>query len=298
LNETGESPASGSPGSAGDQEVSDSDLLKRFLEKQQAASEREGRGAPPIDLSIGPDGRVVIRSDDARALDLLEELIGRVSPPKDDFKIFYLTHADAYWVKLNLVEYFEDKEEDSSGSGYPFFYSYRQPEKKEPRSRLSQRRELKFIYDLDTNSILVQGGDPKQLKTVEQLIEIYDKPVPTDSKSARVTSFYFVKFSKASIIADTIKEVYRDLLSSSDKALAGGNPEKKNRESSRTTVIYGGQNNDEPERTQIRFKGKLSLGVDAVTNTLLISCEGESLMANVTAMVKTLDTAAQPLSTV
>ncbi len=281
---------------AEEEEVPATELLKRLLEKQQNA----GRPAtpPPIDLSIGPDGRVIIRSDDPRALDLLEELIGRVSPPKDDFKIFYLTHADAYWVKANLVEFFEEKEEDDSRSGYPFYYySYRQSEKKEPRSRLSQRRELKFIYDLDTNSILVQGGDPQQLRTVAQLIEIYDKPVPTDSKSARVTSVYPVRYSKAQIIADTIKEVYRDLLSSTDKALAG-NPEKKERPNLGTTVIYGGGNDDEPERTQVRFKGKLSLGVDAVTNTLLISCEGENLLQNVTEMVKTLDKAAQPLSSV
>jgi hypothetical protein len=210
-----------------------------------------------------------------------------------------MVYADAYWVKENLVEYFEEKKEETSNSRYPFYYyGYGQNEKKEERSRLSQRRELKFIYDFDTNSILVQGGDPHQLRTVKQLVEIYDKPPPTDSKSARLTSAFPVKFSKAQVIADTIKDVYRDLLSSTDKALAGGNPEKKKRESGGTTIVYGGSTDTEPDRTQIRFKGKLSIGVDSLTNTLLISCEGENLMSNVTQMVNTLDKAAQPLATV
>ena len=88
--------------------------------------------------------------------------------------------------------------------------------------RLSKRRPLRFISDIDTNTILVQGADPDQLKTIEELIELYDVPEPVNSQKARVTKLFTIKYSKASTVATVIKDAYRDLLSTNDRALAGG----------------------------------------------------------------------------
>ena len=87
--------------------------------------------------------------------------------------------------------------------------------------RLSKRRPLKFISDLDTNTILVQGADAEQLKTIRELIELYDVPEPVNSQKARVTKLFSIKYSKASVVAAVIKDAYRDLLSTNDPALAG-----------------------------------------------------------------------------
>ena len=102
-------------------------------------------------------------------------------------------------------------------------------EKDKPRSRLSKRKKLKLIDDLDTNSILVQGADAEQLRTIEDLIRIYDQPQEADSSAARVSEVIQIRYSKAQTIAIAVKDVYRDLLSSNDKALASNNPEQKNR---------------------------------------------------------------------
>ncbi len=90
---------------------------------------------------------------------------------------------------------------------------------------------MKFIYDVDTNTILVQGGDPTQLKTVEDLIQLYDRPHQTDSNSVRKSKVFKIQYSSAKVIAETVKDVYRDLLSANDKALASNQQQKPKNES-------------------------------------------------------------------
>jgi hypothetical protein len=260
---------------------------------------------PPISISVSPDGRLVLFSQDPQALDLLEELIRQVAPPRRDYRIYRLKHADSFWVRKNLEDFFAEGDESDKNSNRRnvYYYDYYSPPSNndKPLSRLSRRKQLKFIDDLDTNSILVQGADAAQLRTIEDLIRTYDQPQQADASSARVSVVIPVRYSKALTIATAVKDVYRDLLSSNDKALASSNPEQKNRmPSGANTYIFneGGNNGEESERTRVTFKGKLSIGVDEVTNTLLVSAEGENLMRNVTEMITSLDDAAKPLSSV
>jgi len=268
-------------------------------EGQSTEGAKKGAGPPPVQITIGDDGRLVISSKDTRALDLLEELMTQLPPPKKDFAIFQLKYASAFWVKLNLEDYFKEEEDDDKSSRRRYyFFDSPPPEKKETRYRLSQRRPLKFIDDFDTNTILVIGAEPDDLKTIEELVRLWDVPPPSDSESARISSVFQVRYSKASIIAETVKEVYRDLLSSNDKALQQG-PNADKRPTNQTTYILGESDSDgTSRRTQVSFKGKLSLGVDDISNTLLVSTEGQNLMDNVGKMIETLDEAAKPVSDV
>jgi hypothetical protein len=267
----------------------------------EAQTGPESPAAPPINLSVGPDGRRVISSQDTAALDLFEELLSQLTPSHPDYEVFRLQYADAYYVKENLVEFFAEEEENSQQSAIRYYiYDYGLPRNDEPRYRLSRRRKLKMIYDYETNSILVSGADPQQLRLIRELIAVYDQPEAPDSQSARITSVVQVHYSKAQVIADAVKDVYRDLLSSNDKALQQQqNPEERNRPSSATTYIFNeGGDQGQQERTPVTFKGKLSIGVDELSNTLLVSVEGETLMRNVREMITSLDKAAQPLSAV
>ena len=49
------------------------------------------------------------------------------------------------------------------------------------------------------------------------------------------------------------------------------------------------------KKTQVNFKGKLSIGIDELSNTLVVSTEGQNLMDNVSRMIKALDDAARPV---
>ena len=91
-----------------------------------------------------------------------------------------------------------------------------------------------------------------------------------------------------------MKDVFRDLLSSNDKAL-----EKKegDQQQTRTTVYSFGELDGDYEDSPILFKGLLSIGVDGVSNTLVISSTA-ALMETLTALVEELDQAAETTSSV
>lgn len=264
---------------------------------EAAEGDRPADPPAPVQISIGPDGRMVISSQDTAALDLLEELLSQIAPQRKDFQVFSLKYASSLWVKMNLEDYFEEEPEDKSKRRSYFFYDFPPPEEKAKSYRLSQRKPLKFIDDLDTNTILVVGANAEQLKTIEELIRLWDTPPPNDTESARMTAVFQVRYSKAETIAETVKEVYLDLLSSNDRALQRGRDDR--RPSSQTTYIFGESGSGEPDRrAEVAFKGKLSIGVDPVTNTLLVSTAGQTLMDNVSKMIQALDEAAKPVSDV
>jgi type II secretory pathway component GspD/PulD (secretin) len=274
---------------------------------QRAFPNRRGEGGKPapIVVSIGPDGRIVLSSRDTRALDVLEDLATRTAPPSKDYEVFTLQYAPASWIVLNLEDFFEDEDEAEQRRRDRTSWLFGMPSgaSSDDERRLSNRKPLKFISDLDTNTILVQNADAQQLKIIADLIELYDVPEPVSSQKARVTKLFTIRYSRASIVATTIKDAYRDLLSSNDRALqSGGKEQAKQPRGGGMTVIsafgLGGEQPPADNRTSARFEGKLSIGVDELSNTLLVSTEGENLMSVVADMIEALDEAARPVSEV
>jgi len=79
---------------------------------------------PPISITVGPQGQLIISSQDTRALDQLEELMSQLTPPRKDYRVFHLKYADAFWVKLNLEEYFETDEKDDDNGFNRWYWGY------------------------------------------------------------------------------------------------------------------------------------------------------------------------------
>jgi type II secretory pathway component GspD/PulD (secretin) len=176
----------------------------------------------------------------------------------------------------------------------PWWYNYGSDSQNDTDSerRLSKRRKLTFISDTDSNTILVEGASPEQLKTIDELIQVYDQPPPSDTQSVRKTEVIRLKYSKAKAVADTVKDVYRDLLSANDKALAGNNNQGRGR---RSIVFNLGDSDGEPKTP--KFKGLLSIGIDEISNSLMVSAP-TYLFDHVSKMIKDLDDAAAPDYTV
>ncbi len=253
---------------------------------------------PPISVSESADGRLVISSQDTRALDRLEALIAELAPPRRAYEVFRLRYAEAYWVALTLEDFFDEGKKNSSSNSYwDSWWGYRpSSSSQETPRRLSKRRPLKFVSDDTTNTILVQGATPDQLRTVRELIELYDQPPMADSDSARKTEIFQIRFAEAATVAEAIKDVYRDLLSENDKALISARKQNEGRHESRYTYIYGldGSQDTDLERKP-RFKGYLSLGVDEQSNTLAVSAP-EFLFRDIARLVDEFDEAARPTS--
>jgi type II secretory pathway component GspD/PulD (secretin) len=302
-----------------DKEVAD-EALRKLVERIRAKQQQEAlrstpsaggtdrpstSGPSPIQIRIGTNGEIYVESDDPAALDLLEEVMDEYAPPKRDWKVIQLQYPQtwAYGIEVILKDIFKEEIDSSDkkdgGMRYSPFYGYYNggsSNNSGPR-RLSARKPLKIISDRDSHTILVQGASDEQLRMIEELIEIYDKPQSTEARSIRKTQIFKIQYSKAKVIAAALKEVYRDLLSENDKALQEGKGNKKeDRPAERSyTYIYGGGGEGEDQEEPIKFKGLLSIGVDETSNILIISAT-EGLLNNVSQIIDQLDQAAQPNS--
>jgi type II secretory pathway component GspD/PulD (secretin) len=230
---------------------------------------------------------LVIQSTDGVALQILEEILQREAPRVKDYEVFHLEHAPALWVRLNLRDYFEEDDGDKESNNDWFWPPA--PKEKE-RSQLGKRQELRFIDDLDTNTIVVRGATPSELDTIRRLIELYDVPEPIDEAKTRHTRFFYIKYHDAPAIAATVKGAFADLLSSEDRAAQYPGREQQNGQ---------GQGSDQPPPRPIgRSSSKLSIGVDTVSNVVIVNTEGEELMKVVEALIDKLDEAAMPATKV
>lgn len=261
------------------------------------------RRQTPVRVTRDREGRLVIQSDDPQALDAVEDLMYELAPPPKDYEVFKLRYPTtwAWGIVLNLEDFFGVDDKDKGGDddyfrGY-FGYPPSGGSKSDGTGRLSQRRKLQFIADEDSRTIIVQGATPEQLKTIGELIELYDKPQSQSSGDLRITKLFPIKHAKAETIAEAIKDVYRDLLSSNDRALQG-NPNQQGQQqpvAERSyTYVYGGTGGGDKEQPQapIKFKGLLSIGIDKESNTLVVSAS-QSLIDDLGTLIESLDTASQ-----
>ncbi len=242
----------------------------------------------PVVISLDEAGNLILQSSDPAALDRLEEIMQANRPPRRPYDIFKVEHARASWIKLNLDEYFEDEDARKDNDWSYYFYGYDERNNQDKSRQLGDKPPIRFIADNDTNSIVVQGADDIARQTIKELIKLWDVPEPsTTDEDARFTRLVKIQYSRADSIANTIKEAYRDLLSANDKTFQapGGDESKREGSSSSNVGASGG--------LSFVFKGKLSLGVDAVTNSILISAEGKPLLELVCSMVEELDVAAR-----
>jgi type II secretory pathway component GspD/PulD (secretin) len=254
-----------------------SDVAKRQREAAEpntalppgkASTDAQQDDLPGITITEGPDGQLIISSQDPAALDTMEDLLEKIVPQHGDYEVFRLQHASPASIEATLREVF----------------GLDAPPKTSPRTglRTAVQPTLQFISDLDTGTLLVQGATPDQLDKIAELIKLYDKPEELNEELHRQTELYRVQFSRASAVAEAVKDVYRDLLSSDDKAF--DQPSRKEGDKPSRSVGYSGNYTS----TIPKFKGLLSIGVEEHTNTLVISAP-VYLMPEVLRLVKSVD---------
>lgn len=262
---------------------------------------------PPVVIQLDQAGNLVLSSADTAALDQLENLMLQFAPPKRPYHVFKLQYASASWVKLNLQDYYKDgdKKDSSADNFFRWYWGDGEEEKEEDPAGLGKGVKLRFVDDLDTNTIVVNGADREQLRTIDELIRLWDVPPPVDRRKTRFTKLVQVRYGKAQLIADTVKDAYRDLLSSNDKAFqqqaqggqTGGNDARgrtpRNRDGNGSSLVNS-SSDLAGGGSDFTFRGKLSMGVDTLGNTLVVSAEGESLLELVCDMIKQLDDASRP----
>jgi hypothetical protein len=260
--------------------------------------------APPVTITITEDGRLMLSSSDTAALDRLEELIEEVTPPAKRFKVFTCKYIRASEMWYDLTDFFKEDLEDKSQGFVRDWNGFMVPTgggQKDTGTGLSKRRKLMITYDRPSNSILVANASATQLSEIQQLIEQFDKPSGTDSVEVRQTAAIKIQYSRPSIIAAAVKEVYRDLLSKRDKEFDRNDKREERSSTEHMTVINYSSGTDDnasrPTPVKIGFDGALSLGADDVSGVLIVSAQ-KALFGDIVRMVQELDKEAAPKTTV
>jgi len=255
--------------------------------------------APQITIRQRPDGTLVITSDDTEALGRLEQLVQEIVPPRRlQHRDYPLKYVSASMVVIDLEDFFETDEKETDQDrfrSYYWGYGYGRSSNDEKKSSgLGRRKPMRFMYRFETNTVIVMGGTPEELATVDRLIENWDKPEEKNSQNARLVKSIKLQYSDARRIADTMKEVFRDLLNAKDKALE--NPDKNKQSQSSRSYFYSFGSSSNSDSLTTRYKGELSFGVEEISNTIIVSAPRD-LVEIVTTFITELDEAAKPTST-
>ena len=191
------------------------------------------------------EGRLTITSHDAAAAELLKKLALQEGLTHKNFKVFRMKHKTTWanTVAENLKQYFDEKQKAEpqpprwfDPSGQRWISSSRTDDGR----RLPKTRPPKFVADMDTNSILAVGADAEQVKAIEELIDLYDTPALRERRAVRVTRHIRIHHAPVRMIADAVKEVYRDLLSVNETVSPGaaaGTPKSRGPRSPRTRSL-------------------------------------------------------------
>ncbi len=256
--------------------------------------------APPIKISINERGEIVLASDDTVALDRLQSLIELLSPVQTEFKSFQLRYIHVSDALYNLEDYFEDQLGDQ-GKDILDWWGRRQQTKPAPKPMtLGKRPPLRFVDDVRTNTLIVSNASPSQMDVIEEMIKLYDQPPNPDLYYQRRTEAIKIKYSQASDIAESLKEVYRDLLSSKDKEFRTKDGKQAGGPSRESSYIFGNARrtvHGSEGPVLVRFSGALSIGVDNVSNSVVISAR-EEVLEEIKNTITVLDKAAKTATVV
>ena len=226
------------------------------------ATEHPVTGQPaqaPVRIIEGDDGEVVIISKDPAAANAARQFLQHMVPDPGQVQVVQLKHSQASIVKAQLDIALAHTLADTT-------------------STLSTEQPLKIDTDVRTNRLLIQHATPRQTRLINQIVPALDQPEQEDQRLAREQRIYRVQYKRVTEVAEVIKEVYRDLLSTSDKAFANLN---LNQPIGYNRAVAA--SNRSPE-----YQGLLAIGIDAEANTLVISAPNY-LIEEVMELVKSVD---------
>ncbi|MEX0713707.1 MAG: secretin N-terminal domain-containing protein [Pirellulales bacterium] len=260
---------------------------------------------PPIVVAPGPGG-TMIASEDLDALDvfesLLSELASRATSGGKEFTIFYLKSATAAVVAETLGNILGGGSVSRGGPGGSLLGNIAGAALGEGGGGMMGAlmglgqgggdsggpivaRGVLIVPDHRLNALVVEGS-PNDLDTIEQLLEVLDQEGVPETLVASRPRMIPVIHTKASDVADVIKQVYQDRLTTSAGAQRQPSPEdfiRMLRGGGRRGQGGGGGGDSNASEPQ-----KMAIGVDVRTNSIVISAP-QPLFEEVEQLVQTLD---------
>jgi type II secretion system protein D len=241
--------------------------------------------APITIMAVG--NRVIITSDDPEALALVQQLthlLTQSSDGKGDFEIIRLKNASATDAAKVLDEVFNGKPQNAQGPQGPGFgfnpFARFAAQGAQPPANPTPNR-IRVVADAGSNSLLVQAS-PIDMLTIRRLLDKAIDSGVTDSQAVMRTWIIGpLKYSSASQVADTIKDVFREQ--------TNNNPLPTNGRGFRG-FGFPGANNANLDANGNPRGVSLSVGVDERTNSLILNCS-EAMKNDIQTLIDSLESA-------
>lgn len=217
------------------------------------------KSSQPVRILADKDDEMIIVSRDPNAAEVAKNFVEQIVPG-GDVEVITLKHAQAGMMKTQIESMLAHTRVNDG-------------------SVLNSDPPLVVEADSRTNRLMIQHASSRQMELIKEVVPLLDQPEQGDERLSRKQQIYHAQKKRASEIASVVKDVYRDLLSTSDKifdARTGTRPFGYNQAMAATSKS--------PE-----YAGLLSIGVDEPGNTLVLSAPGY-LIDEVLQVVKLVDT--------
>lgn len=228
----------------------------------KAADQEVAPKENPVRIVEGENGDVIILARDPVVAETAKRLFQQFIPDPKDMRVLQLKHAQAILVKRQLETMLAQ-----NTVSLP--------------SKLAATPNILIDVDTRTNRLIIQNATARQMRIIDEFVPTLDQPAPDDERLARKQRVYRFQYRRAADVLLVIKDVYRDLLSVTDRAFAS---------SSNTASRPTGYNrNLAASAVNPEYSGILSIGVDEEANLLVLS--GPSyLLEEISELAKSIDT--------
>jgi type II secretory pathway component GspD/PulD (secretin) len=263
------SSATAASTAAADLANSISDQRGEFLVVSQRAPADEGnpsesaetaQAASSVRIVEGVNGDAMVVADDPTEAALVRQLLEQLLPSEEDVQVIEIQHAQASAVKRQLDTVLQHTTAIN-------------------RDKLSTAKPLLIEVDSRTNRLLIQHASEQQMRIIQQLLPVLDKPEREDERLLREQRTVRIENRRAEDVAQVVKDVYRDLLSVNDSTFADAN---KGQMLGYNRAMAASNKNPE-------YQGLLSVGVDKAANSLIVSAP-RYLMPEVIKLIQSVDT--------
>lgn len=234
-------------------------------DKAVAASDPKSETPPteaPVRIVEGENGDVIILARDPVVAETAKRLFQQFVPDPKDMRVLPLKHAQALLVKRQLETMLAQNTVSAP-------------------SKLSATPNILIDVDTRTNRLIIQNATARQMRIIDEFVPTLDQPAPDDERLIRKQRVYRFQYRRAADVLLVIKDVYRDLLSVTDRAFASN--------SSTTTRPTGYNRNLAASAVNPEYAGILSVGVDEEANLLVLSGPGY-LLEEISELAKSIDT--------
>jgi type II secretion system protein D len=267
------------------QEPPQSGQLSDPRQTKQAA-EPDGK-KPPVNITAYGN-KLIITSDDPKALALVQELtrlLTQTPGGEGDFEVVRLKNASATEAAKVLDEAFNGPKQTNQPMPFPFGggrFGQQLPTNPTPN-------RIRVVADAATNSLLVRAS-PLDMLTIRRLLDKALDSADVDSNAvAKTWVIGPLKYASATEVATVIKDVYREHMNTTPQptqvgGFGGFGFFRRNG--------FNGTQNGSVDANGNRRVVDLSIGVDDRTNSLVCSCSS-AMYEDVKKLTEQLDQAAK-----